>query len=30
VDVFDLEYDEIKTFKIEDNEITIAIRELNG
>lgn len=30
VDVFDLEYDEARTFKIENDEIILAIKELNG
>lgn len=30
VDIFDFEYDEIKTFKVEDDEIMVAIREING
>jgi len=30
VDVFDLEYDEASTFKIENDALIVAIKELNG
>ncbi len=30
IDIFDFEYDQAKTIKIEDDELMIAIKELNG
>lgn len=30
VDIFDLEYNEAKTFRVENDEIILAIKELNG
>ena len=30
IDIFDLDYDEIKSIKIKDDEMIIAIKEING